>query len=103
MPTCLKSTVRIHALPSTHQIKPRNSDSVAVDLEVDFVVAVNGRILPLEVKSGASGRLRSLHLLLETYPSCATGYVFSCAPYSELPDQRLVFLPLYYAWSINHF
>ena len=39
----------------------------------------------------------------EGYPSCATGYVFSCAPYSELPDQRLVFLPLYYAGSINHF
>ena len=71
--------------------------------EVDFVVAIDGRIFPVEVKSGASGRLRSLHLLLETYPSCATGYVFSCAPYSELPDQRLVFLPLYYAWSINHF
>ena len=29
--------------------------------EVDYVVAVRGRILPIEVKSAASGRLKSLH------------------------------------------
>jgi predicted AAA+ superfamily ATPase len=68
--------------------------------EVDFLAVVDGRIHPIEVKSGASGRLRSLHLLLETYPSCPTGYVFSCGPYSQLPDQRLVLLPLYYAGSV---
>jgi predicted AAA+ superfamily ATPase len=29
--------------------------------EVDYVLPVNGNIIPVEVKSGASGRLRSLH------------------------------------------
>jgi hypothetical protein len=27
------------------------------------------------------------------------GYLFSSAPYAELADRRLVFLPLYYACS----
>lgn len=29
--------------------------------EVDYVVAINGQIIPIEVKSGATGRLKSLH------------------------------------------
>jgi hypothetical protein len=66
---------------------------------VDFLVAVEGSVVPVEVKSGAAGRLRSLHLLLGTYPDCPAGLIFSCAPYSELPEQRLIFLPLYYAYS----
>ncbi|HID30842.1 MAG TPA: DUF4143 domain-containing protein [Desulfobacterales bacterium] len=69
--------------------------------EVDFLIVVDGHIHPVEIKSGASGRLRSLHLLLATYPNCRSGYVFSCAPYSELPEQKLVFLPLYYAYSVS--
>ncbi len=67
--------------------------------EVDFLIHANGQIFPVEIKSGSSGRLRSMHLLLETYPNCSYGFVFSCAPYSELPEQKLVFLPLYYAYS----
>lgn len=69
--------------------------------EVDYIVAVGGRIHPVEVKSRASGRLRSLHMLLDEYPSCPRGYVLSCAPYSELPEQRLVFTPLYYAYRLG--
>ena len=29
--------------------------------EVDYVLAVNGRIVPIEIKAGATGRLKSLH------------------------------------------
>ena len=67
--------------------------------EVDFLIVNHGAICPIEVKSGVSGRLRSLHMLLETYESCPRGYVFSTARYSELPEQKLVFLPLYHAYS----
>ena len=35
-----------------------------VNAEVDFVTTVNGRIVPIEVKAGASGSLRSLHQLM---------------------------------------
>jgi predicted AAA+ superfamily ATPase len=66
--------------------------------EVDYLVVLGGSIVPVEVKSGPSGRLRSLHLLLESYPNCERAYVFSSAPYAELPQQRLTFLPLYYAY-----
>lgn len=67
--------------------------------EVDFLIVTHGAICPIEVKSGASGRLRSLHMLLETYENCPRGYVFSTARYSELPEQKLVFLPLYHVYS----
>ncbi len=52
------------------------------------------------MKSGPSGRLRSLHLLLAEYPRCAPGLVLSEAPYAELPGQGLVFVPLYYAGTL---
>lgn len=70
--------------------------------EVDFLITVEGRIHPVEVKSGAAGRLRSLHLLLESHPNCSHGLAFSCPPYAELPEQKLIFLPLYYAYTAGH-
>jgi predicted AAA+ superfamily ATPase len=66
--------------------------------EVDFLSLVGSSIVPVEVKSGPSGRLRSLHLLLEAYPNCERGYVFSTAPYAELPEHKLTFIPLYFAF-----
>lgn len=33
--------------------------------EVDFVIAVEGKVIPIEVKSGKTGRLRSLHVFME--------------------------------------
>ena len=35
--------------------------------EIDYLIAYKGRIWPIEVKSGKTGRLKSLHLLLEEY------------------------------------
>ncbi len=65
--------------------------------EVDYLVVRNGVIYPVEVKSGASGALRSLHLLLQTYPECPAGFVLSSRPYTQMPEQKLIFLPLYSA------
>jgi len=67
--------------------------------EVDYLAIVDGEIVPIEVKSGPAGRLRSLHMLLQTYPDCPRGLVFSSAPYAEDPQHRLTFLPLYFAYS----
>lgn len=69
--------------------------------EVDFLIAIENRIVPIEVKSGVAGRLRSLHLLLNQYPNCERGYVFSDRPFGEIVEQKLVFLPLYYAGSLS--
>ena len=68
--------------------------------EVDYLVIIKNKVYPLEIKSGGSGRLKSLHLCLDTYKSCPKGLVFSDRPYQELPEQHLIFLPLYYAGSI---
>jgi hypothetical protein len=69
--------------------------------EVDYLLAKHGHANPVEVKSGHAGRLRSLHLFLEHYPETPAGYVLSCAPYAKLPEQKLVFLPLYYAYTLG--
>ncbi|MBL7114227.1 MAG: ATP-binding protein [Kiritimatiellae bacterium] len=63
--------------------------------EVDYLAVKDGLIYPVEVKSGAAGKLRSLHLLLKNYPACPQGMVLQSGPYRELPEQKLFFLPLY--------
>jgi predicted AAA+ superfamily ATPase len=69
--------------------------------EVDYVIAVNDRIIPVEVKSAKAGSLKSIHQYLKEYPECTGAYVFSTNKYSELPEQKLNFLPLYYAYSAS--
>jgi len=68
--------------------------------EVDYLLTKDNRIIPVEVKSGPSGRLKSLHRLLQTYPDCKEAYIFSSTHYSKLPEQKLTFLPLYFAYTM---
>lgn len=70
-------------------------DARSSHAEVDFLTVKKGKIYPIEVKSGTGGSLRSLHLMLEKYPNCPGGRVLYSGYYSNLPDQKLVFLPLY--------
>ena len=67
--------------------------------EVDFLAVKSDNIFPIEVKSGSSGKLKSLHLCLEKYRNCPAGIVFSSRPYAELTDQKLLFIPIYYTFS----
>lgn len=67
--------------------------------EVDYLAVMDGVIHPVEVKSGSAGRLRSLHLCLKEYPACGDGIVLSMRPYQVLKEQRLTFVPLYFALS----
>jgi hypothetical protein len=69
--------------------------------EVDYVVSVNDRIIPVEVKSAKAGSLRSMHQYLKEFPNCTAGYVFSANKYAELPEQKLNFIPLYFAYSAS--
>jgi hypothetical protein len=79
----------------------RAGEARGSNAEVDYLVAMRGRIVPIEVKSGPAGKLRSMHLLLREYPQCSPGIVLSEAPFAELPKQGLVFVPLYYAGSLD--
>jgi uncharacterized protein len=63
----------------------------------DFLIEKQGKIIPIEVKSESSGRLKSLHLLLETFQNIESAYVFSDARYGHVPEQKITFLPLYFA------
>jgi predicted AAA+ superfamily ATPase len=67
--------------------------------EVDYVGVMNGKIYPLEVKSGSPGRLKSLHLFLKTYKKSPQGIVLSARPYEELPEKQLIYIPLYLTFS----
>ena len=69
--------------------------------EVDFLVVRDGKIYPVEVKSGAGGSLRSLHLMLKKYPNCPRGLILYSSIYKNLPEQNLVFLPLYSVATIG--
>lgn len=68
--------------------------------EVDYLIEKQGKIVPVEVKSGHSGKLKSLHLLLKTFSNVDSAFVFSNAGYAEIPDQKIKFLPLYYTASV---
>ena len=67
--------------------------------EVDYLAVCKGGIYPVEVKSGAAGRLKSLHLFLKKYLHSPYGIVFSDRPYAELPEHKLKFIPLYFAYA----
>jgi len=67
--------------------------------EVDFLAVKQGKVVPVEVKSGAAGRLRSLHLFLEQYPEIPAAFIFLDAPYQESKIDKLVFMPLYFIHS----
>ncbi|NOZ38211.1 MAG: ATP-binding protein, partial [Gammaproteobacteria bacterium] len=69
--------------------------------EVDYLVVREGKIYPVEVKSGAGGSLRSLHLMLEKYRNCPQGLVLYSGTSKKLPGQKLVFLPLYSVATIG--
>jgi len=75
-------------------------ESKSSTAEVDYVVSKKGQIIPIEVKSSVSGRLKSMHLLLNKYKNIKQGYVLSTGEYSKLQEQKLVFLPIYFAYRL---
>lgn len=60
--------------------------------EVDYLLSREGKVIPVEVKSGASGRLRSLHLYLDTYGG--QGLCLQDSNRFEI-NRNVQFLPLY--------
>jgi predicted AAA+ superfamily ATPase len=75
-------------------------DARGSSAETDYLIEKEGEIIPIEVKSGKSGRLTSLHLLLDSFPDLKMAYVFTEDKYGELAEKGIKFLPLYKAGSI---
>ncbi len=63
------------------------------EAEVDYLIQLQGKIIPLEVKSGKSGHLKSMHLFLETHPDTPYGIRFSNHNYSV--HNKIKSYPLY--------
>lgn len=61
--------------------------------EVDYILQLGQEILPIEVKSGQSGKLKSLNLFLETHPLSKYGVRISVNPFSQ--EKKLHSYPLY--------
>ncbi len=60
--------------------------------EVDFVVPLDSQIIPIEVKAGATGRLKSLHLFLEE-KKLSTGVRISTLPLRR--ENSILTVPFY--------
>lgn len=69
--------------------------------EIDYLTIMDGQIYPIEVKSGAAGKLKSMHLILKEYPNCPNGIVLYSGNYKELTEQKLTFMPLYMTAQIG--
>ena len=65
--------------------------------EVDFVISRGGKLYPVEVKSGAAGKMRSMHQLLSEYGEIEKGFVLSSDIYEKQAFGKLIFMPLYSA------
>ena len=63
--------------------------------EVDFVVLQDSKIIPVEVKAGKSGSLKSLHYLLDHNPDVEKAIVFSLA--KKGIENKINFVPIYWA------
>ncbi len=63
--------------------------------EVDFVILKDNKIVPIEVKSGKNGSLKSMHYLLDKNPSIERAIVFSEAKRGKI--DKIEFVPIYWA------
>lgn len=61
--------------------------------EVDYLLVQNGKIIPLEIKHGPAGRLKSLHLFMEEHLESAVGIVLNAGNIGVVGNVK--FMPLY--------
>jgi len=81
--------------------------------EIDYLIQLNARIIPIEVKSGTTGTLRSLHTFMKTKrlkkalrlnADCPSATNVKVKDHTgELIEYELISLPLYLAEQIYRF
>jgi uncharacterized protein len=82
-------------LANKHQLQFWARTEPSSTAEIDFVIEHEGEIMPIEVKSGKKGALRSLAMLFSEYPKIKQAKIYSQARYGI--DGKFNFLPIYYA------
>jgi predicted AAA+ superfamily ATPase len=88
-------------LANNYQLNYWARDKANSSAEVDFVIQDNGQIIPIEVKSGAKGTLKSMQILLEENIHISKALVFSKAHFGT--ENKITFLPIYWAGNRNIF
>jgi len=67
--------------------------------EIDYITSIDGRIIPLEIKSGSSGKMQSMHLFLNE-KNTEYGIRISMENFSKY--DKIKVYPLYAAGCIIH-
>ena len=67
--------------------------------EVDFLIASGSKVLPIEIKAGSSGTLKSLKLFLDSHRQSPLGIRLYSG--GHLREERILHLPLYAAGSLH--
>lgn len=67
-------------------------DKKSSQAEIDFIITVGSKIIPIEVKAGSTGRLKSLHMFMDE-KNIPVGIHVSQNPLSF--DKRILSIPLY--------
>lgn len=64
--------------------------------EVDFIFSKDSHIIPVEVKAGIKGGMKSMHAFLKTHPSSSYGIKISQNPPETTPTTSTIHhVPLY--------
>lgn len=63
------------------------------EAEVDYLIQLRDLVVPIEVKSGTSKRIKSMHIFLDSHPHSLYGVRFWTNNYDQ--DERLYSYPLY--------
>jgi predicted AAA+ superfamily ATPase len=90
------------ATSTSNQLYYWSRDARNSNAEIDYLIALEGKVYPVEVKDGPSGKLRSLHIYRETYQP-PYSVVFHAGPKGILENEKIVFLPLYFAGAFAKF
>ncbi len=75
-------------------------DARGSSAEVDYLIHIQGKIFPVEVKAGTTGSLKSMKLFLEKYPDTPFGIRYSMHELSF--HDRILSIPLYMIWNTEH-
>ncbi len=61
--------------------------------EIDYLIVRNGKVTPLEIKNGPTGKLRSLHLFMKEHPNVKQSIVLNTGEVGDCGS--INFLPIY--------
>lgn len=68
-------------------------DTRGSQAEIDYLVQINDKVVPIEVKAGMSNRIKSMHIFLDSHAHCTYGIRFSAHTYEQ--QERIHSYPLY--------